>query len=131
MFDIAQAFAQETAITDAGATGIAGGLGSFAPLVLIFAVFYFLLIRPQQKRMKEHNAMVSGLARGDKVITAGGIYATVTKVEDDSGILHLEIAPEVKIRVKRDTVTGIVPAPSAVAANDSKKKDIKKETKKA
>lgn len=119
MFGITQALAQEatTTATDLGtAAGVApgGGLGSMVPLVLIFAVFYFLLIRPQQKRLKEHSNMVNALRRNDKVVTSGGILGTITKVEEDAGILHVEIAPEVVIRVKRDTVTERLSAPSDI-----------------
>jgi preprotein translocase subunit YajC len=67
-----------------GGAGGFGGLGGLLPIVLIFVVFWFLLIRPQQKRMKEHKAMIAALKRGDKVVTGGGIIGTVTKVIDDA-----------------------------------------------
>ena len=75
---ISQAFAQA-----ASSGGGSSFLLQIAPLILIFAVFYFLLIRPQQKKMKDHKAMVAALAKGDKVVTAGGLMGTIFKIEDD------------------------------------------------
>ena len=74
----------------------------FAPMVLIFVVFWFLLIRPQQKKAKEHRAMVAALKRGDRVVTNGGIYGQVSHVADDH--LMVEIADGVKIKIVRDAV---------------------------
>ncbi|MEM6679038.1 MAG: preprotein translocase subunit YajC [Pseudomonadota bacterium] len=95
----------------AQAAGAAPGAESFLiqllPLVLIFVIFYFLLIRPQQKKAKEHQAMVSQLRRGDQVITSGGIYGKVTKVKDDDD-LEVEIAENVRIRVVKSTVLQVV-----------------------
>ena len=95
----------------AQAAAPAGGAGfdivSFLPLILIFVVFYFFLIRPQQKRMKEHKAMVQALRRGDRVVTAGGIIGTVTKVIDDAEV-QVEIAENVKVRVMRATITDVI-----------------------
>jgi preprotein translocase subunit YajC len=88
------------------------------PLVLIFVVFYFLLIRPQQKKMKDHREMLGQLKRGDRVVTAGGIVATITKVKDGSDELEAEIAPNVKVTVVRGTI-GSVLRPEA--ANDEAK----------
>ncbi|MEX0698048.1 MAG: preprotein translocase subunit YajC [Dongiaceae bacterium] len=90
----------------------AGGPGGFdlvslAPLVLIFVVFYFLLIRPQQKKMKSHKAMVAAVRRGDRVVTAGGIVGTVSKVLSDTE-LQVEIAEGVRVRVIRSTVTDVL-----------------------
>ena len=82
-------------------------LASFLPLILIFVVFYFLLIRPQQKKVKEHKEMVSNLKRGDKVITSGGIFCTVTKIIDDSKI-EVEISNDVKITISRPTITDVI-----------------------
>ncbi|MEP3245218.1 MAG: preprotein translocase subunit YajC [Sneathiella sp.] len=81
-------------------------LVQFMPLILIGAVFYFLLIRPQQKRVKEHKAMVEGVRRGDSVVTAGGIMGKVTKVRDDN-VVQIEVAPEVRIDVVKSTLTDI------------------------
>lgn len=81
-------------------------LSSFILLVLIMVVFYFLLIRPQQKRIKEHQNMIKTLAKGAKVLTAGGIIGTIVKVEDE--ILIVEVAEYTRVKIKRDTVLGVV-----------------------
>ncbi|MCU0911861.1 MAG: preprotein translocase subunit YajC [Rhodobacteraceae bacterium] len=98
-------------ITPAYAQAAGGGAGSafasFIPLILIFAIMWFLLIRPQQKKMKEHQAMVAGVRRGDEVVTQGGLVGKVTKVKDD-GELEVEIAPNVKVRVIRHTIAQVV-----------------------
>ena len=91
----------------------AGGAGSafasFVPLILIFAIMYFLLIRPQQKKVKEHQAMVAALRRGDQVITQGGIIGKVVKVkEDNSGEIEVEIAEGVKVRVVKTTIAQVL-----------------------
>jgi preprotein translocase subunit YajC len=110
------------AITTASAAGAPGGamgaLIQFAPLILIFVVFYFLLIRPQQKRMKDHREMVAALSKGDEVVTAGGIVGKVVKV--DEGELAVEIATGVKVRVMRATVSEVRSRTQPKAANDSK-----------
>ena len=79
----------------------------FVPLILIFAIMYFLLIRPQQKKVKEHKAMVEGLRRGDQVVTAGGLIGKVVKVKED-GELEVELADNVKVRVVQSTVATVV-----------------------
>ena len=79
----------------------------FIPLILIFAVFYFLLIRPQQRRDKEHRDMVSAMQRGDKVITAGGLRAKVVKVVNETDV-ELEISPNVNVVVLKSTVSDVV-----------------------
>jgi preprotein translocase subunit YajC len=87
----------------------AGGMDfiiQLIPLILIFVIFYFFLIRPQQKKAKEHQAMVNGLRRGDQVITAGGLYGKVAKVADDH--IEAEIAPNVKVKVVKGTITAVV-----------------------
>lgn len=100
-----------------------GGLFSMLPLVLIFVVFYFLLIRPQQKKQKEHRAMISSVRRGDQVVTGGGILGKVTKVIDENYAL-VEIAEGVRVRVLKSTIvdipsrTGAVPAAGAGKAED-------------
>lgn len=83
-------------------------LTSFAPLILIMVVFYFLLIRPQQKKMREHQNMLSKISKGDKVVTSGGIFATVSKVEENSNYIVVEIAENVKVKIKRDSVSEVV-----------------------
>jgi preprotein translocase subunit YajC len=80
---------------------------AFLPLVLIFGVFYFLLIRPQQKKLKAHQDMLAGIRRGDKVVTNGGIIGTVVKLTNDRE-LQVEIADNVKVRVLRSMVAEIL-----------------------
>jgi preprotein translocase subunit YajC len=92
----------------AGGAGAAGGLISFVPIILIFAIMYFLMIRPQQKKVKEHRAMVEALRRGDQVVTAGGMIGKVTKVEDGKAEVEVEIAPNVRVRVVRTTISQVV-----------------------
>jgi preprotein translocase subunit YajC len=81
------------------------GLQSLVPLVLIIVIFYFLLIRPQQKRLKTHQNMIGELKKGDKVVTAGGIIGTIQDVSEDT--LRVEIADKVRVTVKRDTITSL------------------------
>lgn len=83
------------------------GIGQFVPLLLIFGIMYFLLIRPQQKKVKEHAAMVSALRRGDQVVTQGGMIGKVVKVKDD-GEVEVEIADGVKVRVVQSTIATVV-----------------------
>jgi preprotein translocase subunit YajC len=80
-----------------------------APLILIFVVFYFLLIRPQQKRMKEHREMLSNLRRGDRVVTGGGIIGQIVKVGDDE--LTVEIGEGMRVKVLRSTVSSVLSKP--------------------
>ncbi len=84
-----------------------GALGQFLPLILIFAIMYFLLIRPQQKKVKEHQAMVEAVRRGDQVITQGGLIGKVSKVKDDNEI-EVEIATGVKVRVVKSTLSNVI-----------------------
>jgi preprotein translocase subunit YajC len=89
------------------AAGGLGGIGQFLPLILIFGIMYFLLIRPQQKKAKEHKTMVAALRRGDKVITQGGIIGKVTKVKEE-GEVEVEIATGVKILVIQATISAVL-----------------------
>lgn len=100
---ISPAFAQDPAAAPAGPDL----LTSLLPLVLIFVVFYFLMIRPQQKKMKEHRAMVANLRRGDRVLTGGGFIGVVTRVIND-GEVQVEIAEGVRVRVLRQTITQVL-----------------------
>ena len=93
------------AYAQAGDAG--GGFATILPLVLIFAVFYFLLIRPQQKKAKIHREMLGAISRGDRVITGGGIMGKVTKVVNDQE-LAVEIAEGIKVRVQRSMVAGVI-----------------------
>jgi preprotein translocase subunit YajC len=96
-------------------------LVSLLPLVLIFVVFYFLMIRPQQKKMKQHREMIAAIRRGDRVLTAGGIIGTVTKVLGESE-LQVEIAEGVRVKVARATISEVLaktePAKGGSAAVD-------------
>jgi preprotein translocase subunit YajC len=89
----------------------------FLPLVLIFVVFYFLLIRPQQKRAKEHKSMLGNLRRGDKVVTGGGIIGTVAKVMNDDEV-QVDIAEGIRVRVVRSTITSVLARTEPVAGKD-------------
>jgi preprotein translocase subunit YajC len=106
---ISSAYAQA-----AGGAPAGFDLISLMPLVLIFVVFYFLLIRPQQKKMKAHRELIGALKRGDKVLTAGGIIGTVVKVEDDNTLL-VEIAKDIRVRVARGTISELLTKPAAAA----------------
>ena len=79
----------------------------FVPLILIFVIMYFLLIRPQQKKLKEHKAMVEALRRGDQVVTQGGLIGKVAKVKDE-GEIEVELAEGVKVRVVRSTISQVL-----------------------
>jgi len=103
-----------------------GSAAQFLPLILIFAVFYFLLIRPQQQKQKEAKAMLSAIKRGDRVVTGGGIVGVVQRVpmvQDKDGKqvpsneIEVEIAPNVRVTVLRDTISSVI---RPTAANDSK-----------
>ena len=89
------------------AGGAMGSLGGIVPLILIFGIMYFLLIRPQQKKLKDHQAMVEAVRRGDQVITQGGIVGKVSKVKED-GEVEVEIAEGVKVRVIKSTLASVV-----------------------
>ncbi|MFV0409150.1 MAG: preprotein translocase subunit YajC [Paracoccus sp. (in: a-proteobacteria)] len=99
----------------AGGAGGASAITQFIPLILIFVIMYFLILRPQQKRVKEHRAMVEALKRGDQVITQGGLIGKVTDVKDEE--ISVEIAQGVKVRVVRSSITNVVNKTAPVAAN--------------
>lgn len=98
----------------AQAPGAGGGdlFVSLMPLVLIFIVFYFLLIRPQQTKLKQHRSMIEAVKKGDQVLTAGGIVGRVVRVDPD-GMLLVEIAQGVQVKVARSTITDIVNKPAS------------------
>ena len=115
----------------AQAAGAAAGpsmIESLLPLLLIFVVFYFLLIRPQQKKIKQHKEMLGTIRRGDRIVTGGGIFGVVTKVISDNE-LQVEIADGVKVRVDRAMVSGLVaktePADKADKSDDGDAGDVK------
>jgi preprotein translocase subunit YajC len=100
-------------------SGIVASAGQFLPIVLIFGVFYFLLIRPQQTAQKELKRKLSETKRGDRIVTGGGIIGTVQKTKDGSNEIEVEIAPGVRVTILRETITAIInPTP----ANDAKAK---------
>ena len=85
----------------------AQGFAQFIPLILIFVIFYFFLIRPQQKRVKDHKAMVASLKRGDEIITSGGIIGTIDRVMEDDRI-EVIIGENVKVQIIRSTITSLL-----------------------
>lgn len=114
MINIAYAMGQ------GGAAGQgAGGFGGFIPLILMFVIFYFLLIRPQQKKTKEHRQMVANLKKGDRIITSGGIHGRITGLDDTT--LTVEIADRVRVKVARGNVGGKVQSAPAPKEKTEKK----------
>lgn len=106
----------------AGGEG-AGGFGAFIPLILMFVIFYFLLIRPQQKKSKEHRQMITDLKKGDRIITSGGLHGRITGISDAT--LTVEIADKVRVKVARANVgsmaqTSTQPQPQAKAKDKGK-----------
>ncbi|RLK11046.1 preprotein translocase subunit YajC [Ruegeria conchae] len=85
-----------------------GAIAQFLPLILIFGIMYFLLIRPQQKKMKEHQAMVEAVRRGDQVVTQGGLIGKVSKVKEGDNEIEVEIAEGVKVRVVKSTIAQVL-----------------------
>lgn len=109
---------------EAGGGGLGGLLSGPLPmLVLMFAVFYFLLIRPQQKKAKAHKEMLGNLRKGDTILTTGGLYGKITGLTDS--VVVVEIAPQVRVKVSRGHVAGVgggdAPAPAAAAEKTDKK----------
>ncbi len=92
------------------------GLMGFLPLIILFVVFYFLLIRPQMKRAKEHKALVSGLSKGDEVITNGGIMGKIRQVDEST--ISLEVADGVEIKLQRSFISSIVPKGSLASKEE-------------
>ena len=87
-------------------SGGSGGLGAFLPLIIIFAIFYFLLIRPQQKKAKQHKQLLSELRKGDKVISSGGLHGVITGMSDE--LLTVEISPKVRVKISRGSISGVI-----------------------
>jgi preprotein translocase subunit YajC len=102
---ISNAYAQTAPA--AAATGGASSLMQFLPLVLMFVVLYFIMIRPQMKRQKEHKAMIDALAKGDEVVFAGGMMGKVAKMGDS--VLHVEVAQGVEVQIQRSAVVQVLP----------------------
>lgn len=119
---ITPAYAQATG----GLLDSSNAMVQFLPLVLIFVVFYFLLIRPQQRKQKEHRGMLDTLRRGDRVVTGGGIVGTVSKVVSAEEV-EVDIAQGVRVRVVRSTISSVVSKPEPAAAREAaKEKDAAK-----
>ena len=111
---ISTAYAQGTGIFDQNA------LVQFLPLILIFVVFYFLLIRPQQRKAKDQKAMLGALRRGDRVVTGGGIIGTVARVDSpEAEEVVVEIAENVRVRVLRSTITTVLAKPDPAATREA------------
>jgi len=91
--------------------GGGGGLGAFLPLIIIFAIFYFLLIRPQQRKAKQHKQLLADLRKGDKVVSSGGLHGLITGMSDD--VLTVEISPKVRVKISRGSIAGVVGRPEA------------------
>src|SRR3974390_407093 len=111
---ISTAYAQGTGMFDQNA------LIQFLPLILIFVVFYFLLIRPQQRKAKDHKTMLDALRRGDRIVTGGGIIGTVARVDSPEEIT-VDIADGVRVRVLRSTITSVLAKPDPAAAREAAK----------
>ncbi|MBQ1762390.1 MAG: preprotein translocase subunit YajC [Aquincola sp.] len=101
---ISEAFAQTA---PAAAEGMGSSLMSMLPLVLMFVVLYFIMIRPQMKRQKEHKAMIDAVAKGDEVVTAGGLLGRISKVGES--FVHLELASGVEVQLQRTAITQVLP----------------------
>ncbi|MBF5004898.1 preprotein translocase subunit YajC [Diaphorobacter caeni] len=102
---ISSAFAQTAPAAAEG--GLMGSLSGMLPLVLMFVVLYFIMIRPQMKRQKEHRAMIDALAKGDEIVTAGGLLGKVSRMGE--GFLHVELAEGVEVQIQRSAVTQVLP----------------------
>lgn len=111
---ITPAFAQAI-----GGAGAGSAFAQFVPLILIFAIMYFLLIRPQQKKVKDHKAMVEALRRGDQIVTQGGIVGKVIRVKDGEVEVEVEIAQGVTVRVVRATIAQVRSKTEPAAANSN------------
>ena len=114
---ISAAYAQTTGI---GILDNQGALIQFLPIVLIFVVFYFLLIRPQQRKAKDHKTILDALRRGDRVVTGGGIIGTVARVENPEEVT-VDIADGVRVRVLRSTISSVLAKPDPAAAREAAK----------
>lgn len=109
MFNVAYAMGTGGAT---GAAGNGGGLTAFVPLILMFAIFYFLLIRPQQKKAKEHQNMINAVKKGDRVITSGGIHGRIMAVDDTT--VSIEVAEKIRIKVSKGNIGTVMPGSAPV-----------------
>lgn len=106
------------------AGGQGGGFSAFVPLILMFAIFYFLLIRPQQKKTKQHRELLSNIKKGDRIITGGGIHGRVTGITEST--LTVEIADKVRIKINRGSVSAVLQSAPPPAAPKEGKPDADK-----
>ena len=104
---ISNAFAQTAPAAAGGAESMFGSLGQLLPLVLMFVVLYFIMIRPQMKKQKEHKAMIDALAKGDEIVTAGGLLGRVTTVAES--FVSLEVSSGVEVQCQRSAVVQVLP----------------------
>ena len=109
-----------------GDGGIMGNFGVFFPLIALIAIFYFFVIRPQNKRLRDHRELVAGLRRGDVVVTAGGIIGKIHRVGDESECI-IEIADNIRVKVIKTTITGKHTSAESAAATSGKEKDKDKD----
>ena len=127
MFDPTHLFVSAAWAQDA-TPGTAGNstpaLMGYLPFILIFAIFYFLVIRPQQKKIEEQNKMIKALQRGDRIVTSGGIHGKITRIEGDDQIM-VEIAEGVQIKMERGNVQGLEAKTQPLAAHGDAKNDKK------
>ncbi len=100
MFDLVYAMGS------GGGGGQGGGLGAFLPLIIIFGIFYFLLIRPQQRKAKQHKEVLASLKKGDRVISSGGLHGLITGLTDD--LVTMEISPKIRVKVSRSSIAGAI-----------------------
>ncbi|MBO1325986.1 preprotein translocase subunit YajC [Acetobacter sp. TBRC 12305] len=116
-FLIPAAYAQS-----AGGGGSMSGIMSFLPFIAVFAIMYFLLIRPQQQRQKQLKSELKALRRGDRIVTAGGVIGVVQRSREDSAEVEVEIAPNVRVMVLRDTISTVLTSTAKPANDESAKK---------
>ena len=115
MIDIAYAMGQGGGATGQGA----GGFSSLIPIILMFVIFYFLLIRPQQKKSKEHREMINRLKKGDRIITSGGLHGRITAVNETT--MTVEIADKVRVKIARANVAQLLTGSSQIQETKKKK----------
>ena len=120
-FFISSAYAEGPAADASGDPGVMG----FLPLIIIFILFYFLLIRPQAKKAKQHKGMVAALAKGDEIVTNGGLLGKTTKIDD--GFISVEISDGIIVQVQRNSIATLVPKGTYKGKGDSKAKDKPKD----
>ncbi|WP_253308553.1 MULTISPECIES: preprotein translocase subunit YajC [unclassified Rickettsia] len=118
---------QETEVVPVETAQAPSGWTSLIPMVLIFAVFYFLLLRPQEKRRRQRESLVSDVKKGEEILTNSGIFGTVSKVNDTDNKIEVEIAKDVHIKILKSAIVDITSRPKEIKTN---KKDINKKDKK-